>query len=54
MKFDVSKNVEIVVHDGIMKIYVEGTEQCVTKVNGNAAIMLGTIVGTLQREGVIV
>ena len=57
MKIDVNKNIEITIHSGVMKVYVEGEYVDVTDlnmVNGNAAFILGSLVGTLRREGVII
>jgi hypothetical protein len=57
MKIDVNKNIEIVIHSGIMKVYVDGEYVDVTDVNavhGNAAFILGNLVGILRREGVII
>ena len=57
MKIDVNKNTEIIIHSGIMKVYVDGEYVDVTDINavhGNGAFVLGNLVGILKREGVII
>ena len=54
MKIDTQKNVEIVMHFGEMQIYVDGKKIDETKVQNNAMYALGSIVGVLKREGVII
>jgi hypothetical protein len=53
MKINTNKNVEIVMHFGEMRIYVDGELVDETKVQNNAAYALGAMVGTLRKEGVI-
>ena len=54
MKINTNRNVEIIMHFGEMRIYVDGQQVDETKVQNNAMYALGSLVGVLKREGVII
>lgn len=53
MKIDTQKNVEIVMHFGELRVYVDGKLVDETKVQNNAMYAFGSLLGTLRKEGVI-
>lgn len=54
MKINTNKNVEIVMHFGELKIYVDGQLVDERKIQNNAMYALGSLVRVLKREGVII
>ena len=54
MKINTNKNVEIVIHFGKLRIYIDGKLIDERKIQNNAMYALGSLVGVLKREGVII
>lgn len=54
MRINTNKNVEIIMHFGRMQIYVDGQPVDEEKIEDNAMYALGSLVGVLRREGVII
>ena len=53
MKIDTNKNVEIVMHFGELRVYVDGKLVDETKVQNNAMYAFGILLGALRKEGVV-
>ena len=53
MKIDTQKNVEIVMHFGELRVYVDGNLVDETKIQNNAMYAFGSLLGTLRKAGVV-